>query len=185
MTLELIKDIEYLPNEWVSNLTSLQSLKILKCPELTSLFGEMQFLTSLSNLEINNCEKFASFTDRNYGGMELESLNGLRSLTFEGVPKLKLLPSNLQYVTSLQELKISKCPNLMIMPAWIGNLTSLEQPEILTCPNLTSLPDGIRCLSSLQKLRIAGCPFLEERCRKEIGEDWHKIAHIQDISNEL
>lgn len=48
---------------------------------------------------------------------------------------------------------------------------------------LTSLPEEIRSLKNLWLLDILGCLQLEERCRKETGEDWPKIAHIPEIPN--
>ncbi|KAK8330153.1 hypothetical protein V6Z12_A11G376200 [Gossypium hirsutum] len=39
----------------------------------------------------------------------------------------------------------------------------------------------MRCLTNLQILEIVRVPQLEERCRKDIGADWHKIAHIPEI----
>ena len=33
-------------------------------------------------------------------------------------------------------------------------------------------------LKSLQKLIIGKCPDLAKRCKKGIGEDWFKIAHV-------
>ncbi|KHG22575.1 Putative disease resistance RGA3 [Gossypium arboreum] len=45
----------------------------------------------------------------------------------------------------------------------------------------------MRCLTNLQILEIGGISQLEERCRKDIGADWQKIAHIPKIRlyNEL
>jgi structure-specific endonuclease subunit SLX1 len=43
------------------------------------------------------------------------------------------------------------------------------------------LPTTIQYLSGLKRLEIIGCPELENRCREETGEDWPKIAHVQDL----
>ena len=53
------------------------------------------------------------------------------------------------------------------------------------CPNLESLPEGISALTSLQTLDIRLCPMLLKRCKKQIGEDWHKISHIPNLEGEL
>ncbi|PPD67598.1 hypothetical protein GOBAR_DD35527 [Gossypium barbadense] len=37
------------------------------------------------------------------------------------------------------------------------------------------------CLTNLEMLDIERVPQLEERYRKDIGADWHKIAHIANI----
>lgn len=36
-------------------------------------------------------------------------------------------------------------------------------------------------LPALTHLMIENCPALAERCKPGIGEDWNKIAHVQDI----
>jgi hypothetical protein len=33
----------------------------------------------------------------------------------------------------------------------------------------------------LQRLKIKNCPILLQRCKREAGEDWSKIAHIQEL----
>ena len=43
---------------------------------------------------------------------------------------------------------------------------------------MVSLPLNIKGLGTLRNLIIYSCPELKKRCDKEIGEDWHKIAHI-------
>ncbi|XP_021820764.1 putative disease resistance protein RGA3 [Prunus avium] len=84
---------------------------------------------------------------------------------------------------SLRELKIWSLPKLASLPEGMGNLKSLQLLWILDCPNLASLPEGLRCLTSLQRLIIGCCPpILKQRCQKETGEDWSKIAHIPNIS---
>ena len=117
--------------------------------------------------------------------MEWQGLTTLLSLHFLGLPKLVSLPMGLQYVSSLQKLQIWQCDSLIAMPEWICKLISLQSLEIWYCPNLESLPEGIGALTSLQTLRIVGCPILLKRCKKQIGEDWHKISHIPNLKVDL
>ncbi|KAB2594705.1 disease resistance protein RGA4 [Pyrus ussuriensis x Pyrus communis] len=84
-------------------------------------------------------------------------------------------------LTSLRLLSIENCPYLASIPEEISNLTSLQKLQIGYCPNLASLPEGIRRLPYLSTLKIWECLMLWFRCKKETGEDWHKIAHIPDI----
>nr|POF10643.1 putative disease resistance protein rga3 [Quercus suber] len=44
-----------------------------------------------------------------------------------------------------------------------------------------SIPDELQNLTALKTLRIESCPHLQRRCKKDSGEDWHKIARIPNI----
>jgi hypothetical protein len=89
--------------------------------------------------------------------MEWQGLRSLLSLHFYDLPELVSLPVGLQHLTSLQTLNIGSCPKLTSLPEWIGGLTSL------------------------QTLDIRRCTILSERCKREIGEDWPKIAKIPNL----
>ncbi|PQM39069.1 putative disease resistance protein RGA4 [Prunus yedoensis var. nudiflora] len=58
--------------------------------------------------------------------------------------------------------------------------TILRKLKIIDCPNLVTFPKGMHCLTALRELEISSDP-LAERCRREEGEDWYKIAHIPKI----
>ena len=163
MFLRSVKDMDSLPNEWASNLNFLKNLVIINCLRLSSLSRAMQYLTSLEELWITDCDEFKSLSDidDDDDGMEWEHLNCLRSLRFESLLKLESLPAGLQHVATLQKLIISACPNLISLPEWICELTSLEHLVIARCASkLTSIPAGISCLTSLRVLTIADFPNL-------------------------
>ena len=56
-------ELESLPEEWFKNLTSLESLQILECPNLMSLPDGMSHLTSLQRVEIKNCPNLTSLPE--------------------------------------------------------------------------------------------------------------------------
>ncbi|KAL4601267.1 hypothetical protein ACB092_11G259400 [Castanea dentata] len=193
---------EALPEECLRNLISLRTLRLHKCP----LPQGMRYLTALQRLEVKYSEVVDLSND--WDEMEWQGLRNLLELVVESLPKLVSLPMGLQYVSSLQSLSISDCSSLIAIPEWIcklislqklsiwdipnleslpegiGALTSLQTLRISYCPKLESLPEGIGALTSLQTLYIGECPILQKRCKKQIGEDWHKISHIPNLDIE-
>lgn len=112
------------------------------------------------------------------------NIRRLQSLALQGFHKFVALPKGIQHLTSLQELRFWFCDSLTTIPEWIGSLNSLKLLQFRHCPKLTSLPEGLRSLTSLKLLSIAHCPVLLKRCQRTIGEDWPKIAHIEDLDFE-
>ncbi|KAK9283487.1 hypothetical protein L1049_011733 [Liquidambar formosana] len=163
--------------ESMENIRSLQSLAIHDCKKLISLPRGLQHLTALEKLEILDCPEL-NFSDE---GNDMPGLGSLHSLKLSGLPKLVYLPKVLQHTPALQDLQISKCPGLITLPDWFGKLRSLRQLTISDCRKLKSLPEGMRSFTALRKLTITQCPYLLEKCQKETGKDWPKIAHIPEI----
>ncbi|RWR91876.1 putative disease resistance RPP13-like protein 1 [Cinnamomum micranthum f. kanehirae] len=146
-------------------LTSLSSLTIRDCSNITSLGNGLQHLTSLQSLVIDYC-------------LELTSLTclpkGLQRLLLICCPKIHSLPE--ERSTTLSYLEISMFPNITSLPNGLQHLTSLQSLKISYCPKLTSLTnvdlpatldDGLgnsnysnpTCLpKGLQKLTLENCP---------------------------
>ncbi|KAB1670640.1 hypothetical protein ES319_1Z150400v1 [Gossypium barbadense] len=139
---------------WLQHLVQLQTLKIHNCNGLRSLLPVFQHLTFLEEFEVKDCKKL--------------ELSGAGIQIF-------------QDHTSLRSLRLEHIPKCRHLPKWLQHLTNLQGLYLVNLPNLTSLPDEMRCLTKLQILYINGIPQLEERCRKDIGADWQKIAHIPII----
>ncbi|XP_052877803.1 putative disease resistance protein RGA1 [Gossypium arboreum] len=161
---ELIKNLSYLEIDKIPQLVSLprglqhlvqlKTLRIRNCSGLRSLFPVFQHLTSLEDFSVSNCKEL----ELSAAGIQIfQDHTSLRSLSLETIPECRHLPESLQHLTNLQKLYLKHLPNL------------------------TSLPDEMHCLTNLQILWIERIPQLKERCRKDIGADWHKIAHIPNI----
>ncbi|XP_059450854.1 putative disease resistance protein RGA1 [Corylus avellana] len=175
-----LEELEYLPQEWLQNLTSLETLGIWNCRKMRiSMSALFQHLTSLENRSILGCKELIS--NENEDGTHGLGPTRFGHLSIVDIPNLVSLPRELSDVTTLQGLQIMVCPSLVSLPEWIGNFTSLQELGVVNCPNLMSLPEGMHRLTSLRRLTIAECPCLEERCEQGMGEDWPKIAHAPNF----
>ncbi|KAH7677345.1 P-loop containing nucleoside triphosphate hydrolase protein [Dioscorea alata] len=87
--------------------TSLQSLSILNCRGIKSLWPEIGHLTSLSILQVSRCPNLVSLSDVAQG------LTSLQYLIIEDCPALKSFQEGLQQLLpALKSLKIRECPEL-------------------------------------------------------------------------
>ncbi|KAM4087764.1 hypothetical protein ACB094_07G020600 [Castanea mollissima] len=162
--------------EGLENLHSLGKLYIQDCNNLLSLpMNGLQGLSSLRSLDIRSCNKFCSLSEG------IQYLIALEYFDIDSCPKLISLPEGIQHLTALRILCIENCEDLSSLPKQIGFLTSLKYLHIWNCPNLLSIPDELQNLTALKILKIGGCPHLQKRCKKDSGEDWHKISHIPNI----
>ncbi|XP_027909774.1 putative disease resistance protein At3g14460 isoform X1 [Vigna unguiculata] len=189
---------EMISHDHTNNL--LEDLTIKKCPKLESLPANMHMLLpSLKRLSIYDCPRLESFPDRglpsNISYMTLincsrliDSLKGalggnpycLRSLWI-GKMDAECFPNEGLLPLSLTSLAISHCRNLKELDyKGLHQLSSLKTLSLCVCSNLQCLPEeGLP--KSVSYLEIGECPLLKERCQKEGGKDWKKIAHIVTV----
>jgi Leucine-rich repeat (LRR) protein/uridine kinase len=157
LSLYFLEELEYMPVEWLQNLTSLEILNIWECPKLQiSISPLFEHLAALEDMRISNCKKLISNEDEE--GVQYLGRTTLRRLDIRNVKSLVSLPRELRHATALKWLEIENCPSLESLPEWIADLTSL------------------------QTLKIYCCRRLEERCKERKGKDWLKIAHIPNFS---
>ncbi|XP_059428446.1 putative disease resistance protein At3g14460 [Corylus avellana] len=189
--------MQALPNR-IHNITSLQELSIRKCPGIVS-FPKEGFPTNLTSLTIRDCNIIESLLE--WGLHKLTSpqrleIDGgcphlvsfpemmlpasLTCLYIRNFHNLKYLSSKgFRYLSSFKTLKIGWCEKLMSFPD-DGLPPSLLDLRIVCCEKLTSFTeDGLP--PSLQQLHIANYPLLKERCKKDQGRAWIKIAHIHCV----
>ncbi|MFQ6663804.1 hypothetical protein Gotur_031174, partial [Gossypium turneri] len=177
LTISNCKEVDLEGMQW-EPLKNLSHLKIDNIPKLVSLPIGFQHLVQLKTLKIQNCNGLRSLLP------VFQHLTFLEEFEVKDCKELELSGAGIQIFqdhTSLRSLcleNIAKCRHL---PEWLQHLTNLQELHLSYLPNLTSLPDEMHCLTSLEHLHIHEVPQLEERCRKDIGADWQKIAHIPCI----
>ncbi|KAG4123608.1 hypothetical protein ERO13_D11G336401v2 [Gossypium hirsutum] len=177
LTIGDCKEVDLEGMQW-EPLKNLSHLEIDNIPKLVSLFIWLQHLVQLQTLKIHNCNGLRSLLP------VFQHLTFLEEFEVKDCKKLELSGAGIQIFqdhTSLRSLRLEHIPKCRHLPKWLQHLTNLQGLYLVNLPNLTSLPDEMRCLTKLQILDINGIPQLEERCRKDIGADWHKIAHIPHI----
>ncbi|KAH7856952.1 hypothetical protein Vadar_007277 [Vaccinium darrowii] len=173
------KKLKALPEQMHTLLPSLQSLQLWYCPEIGSL-PEGGLPSKLCRLSIKDCEKLVG-DRRNWGLQRLPSLRelSLSDEVVESFPEEGLLPP------TLTSLNFSCMSNLTSLNGrGLQLLVSLKKMNIFYCFKLQSLPEeGLP--TSLCSLGISFCPLLSPRCRREGGEDWHKVAHVPLIVTDV
>nr|XP_024925252.2 putative disease resistance RPP13-like protein 1 [Ziziphus jujuba var. spinosa]XP_024925253.2 putative disease resistance RPP13-like protein 1 [Ziziphus jujuba var. spinosa] len=181
-------------------LPSLCSLYIEHCPELVS-FPERRLPTKIHTIKVSGCTNLESFSDEgwpsnlkslsivgggklfvNHGQWNLCTLTSLTSLDFTGIDEVvDSFPEEGKIPTALTSLKLSKLKNLRTLNGMaFMQLISLKVLSISFCDQLNCFPEeGLP--ASLYQLDIFSCRLLKERCQRDKGQDWSKIARISHI----
>ncbi|KAL5540480.1 hypothetical protein UlMin_043074 [Ulmus minor] len=170
--------LKFLPETLHNLFPSLQSLSIYNCREVES-FSVIGLPLKLRTLQISKCEKL---TNSNWMSWNLKTLPNLTSFVIGGSADVTCFPVEGLLPPSLASLSIFNLSSLETLDNnGLGALTSLKQLTIKNCRRLNALPEeGLP--TSIKQLSIRKCPLLEEKCEREKGECWTKIAHIPSIT---
>ncbi|XP_039163824.1 putative disease resistance RPP13-like protein 1 isoform X3 [Eucalyptus grandis] len=165
------------------NLTCLQELTIVSCPQFTSFVPrerEIELSCNLEKMEFSNCTSLEKLPSKMYT---------LNYLSITECPKLirptisSYEPNSNNPMSQLQSSCTSKCDSLTSFPLAKGRLAtlkeffiheckgvesleeiiveSLEHMTIISCENLRSLPQCLHTFSHLTRLNISYCRALE------------------------
>ena len=168
-----MKKLKSMPKRMSALLLSLNYLYINDCPGVE--FSHECLPSNLKHMNLLRCSKLVASLKGALGPNPSLQFLKIAVVDVESFPDEGLLP------LSLVKLTIEDCPNLKNLDyGGLFHLSSLQNLNLLDCPTLQCLPEeGLP--KSISELLIKDCPLLEQRCKKEEGEDWEKIAHIEDI----
>ncbi|ESW05601.1 hypothetical protein PHAVU_011G193500 [Phaseolus vulgaris] len=172
--IEELEKLKLMPKLMSTLLPSLNHLYIYNCPGVE--LSEGCFPSNMKEMRLFSCSKLITSLKKGVWGTNpsIEFLF-IQNVDVECFPGEGLLP------VSLTKLYINYFPNLKKLDyRGLCHLSSLQKLVIENCPILQCLPEeGLP--ESISELRIESCPLLKQRCKKEEGEDWEKIAHIKTI----
>ena len=146
---ELSRDLSPL-----AGLTSLRSLNIAGCGQLSGDLSPLAGLTSLQSLNLAGCMRLSGSLS------PLAGLTSLQSLDVSACRQLSGDLSPLASLTSLRSVNISWCWELSVRLSQLSNLTSLQSLALVNCVRLRGDLSPLAGLTSLQSLDLSECPQL-------------------------
>ncbi|KAL3516435.1 hypothetical protein ACH5RR_023337 [Cinchona calisaya] len=172
LSIEYCSNLKSIPAE-INRISSLVSLEVRSCPKLET-FPKGELPSSLTSLRIWDSRKLRPLSE-----WHLDRLASLQDLSIcGGFPKLVSFDDD-EYLfpSSVTKFSIARFPSLKSLFKGLDSLTSLQHLSIMNCPKLLVLPcDNL--LDRLWHLEISGCPHLKQRCLRDKGEYWPRIADI-------
>ena len=170
IVIEECENLKLLPKRMQILLPSLTELWITDCPDV-EMFPDGGLPSNVRHMYLSSFKLIASLRETLDANTCLQSLS-MENVDVESIPDEVLLPSSLTF------LRIYDCQNLKKME--YKGLCQLSSLELIQCPNLQCLAEeGLP--KSISSLEIVDCPLLKQRCQNPEGEDWAKIAHIQEL----
>ncbi|KAF5823783.1 putative virus X resistance protein-like, coiled-coil [Helianthus annuus] len=180
-SLEILKVENYMGKtispSWMDNLRNLVEIVFDKCKNCERL-PPLGRLPSLRVIQLSYMYSLKCFHDDDIN-MSVDNTDMficLQRLKIIWCRELISLPDNLP---KLVDLELKKCEKLISLPC---NLPSIRKMKFEDCDGLLSLPDEIQSFKDLNKLAIRSCKHLSKRYNRYMGEDWHKVSHIPDLS---
>ncbi|RDX76757.1 putative disease resistance RPP13-like protein 1, partial [Mucuna pruriens] len=149
-------------------------------PKLSKLALEVEFSggglpSNLKEMELLYCSKLFDSMKGVLGANNSVKTLSISGMDMESFPDEGLLPLSL---TSL-EIYFFMCLERLDYKG-LCQLNSLEELLLSKCEILSCLPEeGLP--KSISTIRIWNCRLLKPRLKKPEGEDWKKIAHIENI----
>ncbi|KAM4105782.1 hypothetical protein ACB094_04G018700 [Castanea mollissima] len=198
LTIQYCKQLKGAP--WQLFCTSIQSLCISDCGQLSYIWDTSQPLISLEELKIRDCPKLRCFP-RIQVLTQLQLCTSLSELYIGFCPDLKSLP-DLQEFHSLAQLAIYGCHNLESIPdlgEFLNNFiqrshTTLQYLELTGWAKLNSLPGEIQQFTALETLIIEGFDGIETlpewlgnfSSLKKLEIDWcNNLMHLPTTTTRL
>jgi Leucine-rich repeat (LRR) protein len=157
-----LETLTRLPPE-LERLTSLRSLNLFGCQQLSGDLSPLAGFTSLLSLNLKGCELLSGDLSRLAGLTSLQSLNLARRYTISDL-------SPLAGLVSLQTLNLAGCELSDLSP--LASLTSLESLDLSLCLNIRRFSPIESLLPRLKRLYLYGCNF-DDLPFEACGED-HK-----------
>ncbi|XP_068328821.1 disease resistance protein RGA2-like [Pyrus communis] len=168
----------------ISFFPSLETLKIQFCPVLK---GWWRAHTHNSASSSSSTENLSLLSFPRLSTLYIYNCPNLTSMPlYPNVVKIELDNTSWKVVDSLFVRGASDITHDVDVDVSASSssphLSKLTHLRLDGIEDLASMPEGIRGLPCLNTLKIRNCPMLSERCKKEKGEDWPKIAHIPHIN---
>ncbi|KAK7243137.1 hypothetical protein RIF29_37924 [Crotalaria pallida] len=180
-------------HESIGSLTTLRTLNLTLCSNLTELPSDVSGLKHLDSLILSRCLKLKALPE-NIGSLKslktlladdtaieeipqsIFRLTKLEHLTLDGCQHLRRLPSCIGHLCSLQELSLNHS-GLEELPSSVGSLKNLESLGLM-CKSLTVIPDSIGNLTSLTEL------WVNDSAIRELPSTIGSLSYLRKLSVE-